>query len=116
MFEGGVSKIQWGPPTRPLGPPSGTIVMPKSVADDLVVQSGGDVVKLEKLLSLEPGTLGSSPVRVDIQNPTGLRMPVGNEIGANSQWLPGGLTGGGIPETTIDQVPLDKLKVTELFK
>ncbi|WP_166462381.1 ribonuclease YeeF family protein [Psychrobacillus vulpis] len=115
-FEGEVTKIQWGAPTRPLGPPSGTFVMPKSVADDLIARSNGDVSNLEHLLSLEPGTLGSSPVRVNIPNPTGLRIPDGNEIGANSQWIPGGYTGGGIPEATIDQVPLDKLIVTELFK
>ena len=42
-------------------------------------------------------------------------MPDGNELGANEQWIPGGYTGGGIPEATIDQVPLDKLVVTDLF-
>ncbi|MEF9917525.1 MAG: hypothetical protein RR681_07840 [Lachnospiraceae bacterium] len=50
---------------------------------------------------MEPGTLGSSPVRVDVKNPSNLRVPSGNELGANSQWLPGGNTGGGIPEATI---------------
>ncbi|WP_232695997.1 hypothetical protein [Brevibacillus daliensis] len=58
----------------------------------------------------------SSPVRVNIPKPTGLRMPDGNEVAANSQWIPGGYTGGGIPEATIDQVPLDKLIVTEILK
>ncbi|QJD85852.1 RHS repeat protein [Cohnella herbarum] len=116
MFEGGVTKIQWGAPTRPLGPPTGTFIMPKSVADDLIAKSGGDVSKLEELLSLDPGTLGSSPVRVDIPKPTGLRMPDGNEVGANSQWIPGGYTSGGIIEATIDQVPLDKLIVTKILK
>ncbi|WP_339361724.1 hypothetical protein [Vallitalea maricola] len=114
-FDDGVTKITWQAPNRPVGPPSGTFVMPKSVADDLIAKSGGDVSKLEQLLSLEPGTLGNTPVRVDIDNPTGLRMPSGNEFGANDQWIPGGFTGGGIPEATIDQVPLDKITVTNLF-
>lgn len=38
------------------------------------------------------GELGTNPVRVDIPNPTGLRMPSGNELGANAQWLPDGKT------------------------
>lgn len=28
-------------------------------------------------------------------------MPSGNELGANTQWLPGGYTQGGIVEATI---------------
>lgn len=101
QFDGGVTKIMTQAPTGTAGPPGGTFVMPSSVADDLIVQAGGDVSKLEKLLSLELGTLGSSPVRVDVKNPSHLRVPSGNELGANSQWLPGGNTGGGIPEETI---------------
>ncbi|WP_027088443.1 pre-toxin TG domain-containing protein [Cohnella panacarvi] len=116
LFDGGVTKIQAAAPTRPLGPPSGTFVMPKSVADVLISESGGNVSKLEELLSLDPGTLGKSPVRVDIPKPAGLRMPDGNEVGANDQWIPGGYTGGGIPEAIIDQVPLDNLNVTEIIK
>jgi hypothetical protein len=101
-FDGGVTKITANPPSGVVGPPGGTFVMPKSVADALITQSGGDVAKLEELLSLEPGTLGSNPVRVDIESPEGLRMPSGNEFGANSQWIPGGYTGGRITEATID--------------
>lgn len=65
-------------------------------------EANGDVSKLEDLLSLEHGTLGDSPVRLDIEEPNGLRMSSGNELGANEQWIPGGATGGGIPEATID--------------
>lgn len=115
-FKDGVTKIVWEAPTRDVGPPSGTFVMPKSVADDLIAKSNGDISKLEELLSLEKGSLGENPVRLDIAEPTGLRMPSGNEVGANDQWVPGGFTGGGIPEATIDQVPLDKVVVNNLFK
>ena len=116
LFHGGVTKIQGGVPTRPLGSPLGTYVMPKIVADELIAKSGGDVSELEKLLGLDPGELGNSPVRVDIPNPTGIRMPNGNEVGANSQWIPGGYTSGGIPEAIIDQVPIEKLIITEIYK
>ena len=77
-------------------------VMPKAVADRLIQQSGGDVRRLEDLLGLNRGDLGTGPVRVDIQSPSGLRVPSGNELGANNQWVPGGFTSGGIPEATID--------------
>jgi hypothetical protein len=116
MFYDGVTKIQPQSPTKYLGSPLGTFVIPKSVADELIYKSGGDVAKLEKLLGINPGDLGSSPVRIDIHNPTGLRMPNGNEIGANSQWIPGGYTSGGIPEAIVDQVPLEKLIIFDLFK
>ena len=65
---------------------------------------------------LNPGDLGTKPVRIDIAEPTGLRMPNSNEVGANEFWLPGGYTSGGIIEATIDQVPLDKIVTTEIFK
>lgn len=57
--------------------------MPKSVADDLIRRSRGHIPTLESLLGLEQGALGDAPVRIDIPNPTGLRMPSGNELGAN---------------------------------
>ena len=50
------------------------------------------------------GYLGTSPVRVDIPNPTGLRMPSGNVPGANGLWIPGGYTSGGIMEAIINPV------------
>ncbi len=50
------------------------------------------------------GDLGTHPVRIDVPNPTGLRMPSGNEWGTNAQWIPGGYTNGGIMEAVIDPV------------
>ena len=117
MFAGPVSKIAWGvdPKRLELGPPGGQFVMPKSVADDLIAKANGDVDELERLLKLNPGDLGKTPVRIDIPSPTGLRMPSGNEIGAwDGLWKPGGYTGGGIPEATIDQVPLGGFTTTPI--
>lgn len=102
QFEGGVTKFSSGTPTGTVGPPGGTFVMPQAVADHLVDLSEGDPGKLEDLLGLDRGTLGSDPVRIDIPSPAGLRVPSGNELGANSQWAPGGYTSGGIPEATIN--------------
>lgn len=104
QFSNGTSKIAWGGPTaaRPaVGPPGGTFVMPSDLADSMLANASS-VSELEGLLSLKPGELGPNPVRIDIPNPVNLRMPSGNELGANTDWIPGGFTGGGIPEATID--------------
>jgi hypothetical protein len=115
-FESGVTRIATEQPTGSIGPKSGTFAMPSSVADDLIAQAGGDIAKLEELLGLPVGSLGNNPVRVDISEPTGLRMPSGNEMGANREWVPGGYTSGGIPEAIIDQVPPGGYISNSIFK
>lgn len=85
--------------------------------DDILQKSGGDVRELERLLGLPVGDFGDAPIRIDFTDTTGLRMPSGNEFGANDQWLPGGFTdGGSISEAVIDQVPVGKAVFTDLFK
>ena len=102
QFEGGVTKITAMAPDGQVGPPGGTFVMPKAVADNILLSANGDIRKLERLLGLDVGVLGDNPVRIDISNPVGLKVSSGNELGANSQWIPGGKTKGGIPEATIE--------------
>lgn len=105
-FDGGVTKIAAIAPTGAYGPPGGTFVIPKSVADNVIAQANGNVATMEQLLGFPTGSLGNSPVRVNIPSPSGLRMPSGNEVGANAQWIPGGFTSpGGMLEAIIDQVP-----------
>lgn len=43
-------------------------------------------------------------------------MPSGNEAGANSHWIPGGKTDGGIMEAITDLIPNtpNNVKITEL--
>ncbi len=108
-FKNRVTKIVALAPTGTAGPPSGTFVMPSNIADDLIAKAGGDVLKLEQLLGLKRGSLGTNPVRIDIPNPTGLRLPSGNELGANSQWIPGGYTAGGLLEAIIDSPKWDSM-------
>lgn len=57
--------------------------MPTSIADDLIARAGGGISELERLLGLDPGELGTNPVRIDIANLSGSRMPSGNEKWAN---------------------------------
>jgi len=104
QFKDGVTRISALAPTGSLGRLDGTFVMPKAIADKLIAKADGDIAKFEQLLGLAPGYLGINPVRIDIPSPSGLRMPSGNEVSANYQWLPGGYTSGGIPEAIIDQV------------
>lgn len=62
--------------------------MPASVVDDLLKRVNGDVNLFEDFPGLKSGTLGDSPVRIAVAKPQGLRMPTGNELGANENWLP----------------------------
>ena len=52
-------------------------------------------------------------VRIDPEDFNGLRIPSGNELGANSHWLPGGYTSGGAPEAVMDfdGVPFEVMKI-----
>lgn len=54
--------------------------MPTSVVDDLLKRANGDVKLLEDFLGLERGTLGDTPVQIDIAKPQGLRMPLGMSV------------------------------------
>ena len=92
-------------------------MLPKSVAEQAIVQSGGNVATLEQLLGLDKGYLGQNPVVVNIPRPVGYRIPTGNEFGANPFWRPGGFTSpGGLPEAVIDPVKPGQYTVTPVFR
>jgi hypothetical protein len=106
--DGGASRImpernfsRFGP-----GQKDGTsFVMPKNEVDALLASAHGDPRLLEKVLGLEPGFLDSGGlVRVDVPEPNrfGLRVPSGNEAGANDLWLPGGKLPTGATEGIVD--------------
>lgn len=42
---------------------------------------------------------------IDDVSKCNLRIPNGNESGANSFWIPGGYTSGGVPEAIVYYVP-----------
>jgi len=114
-FDDGAVKVVAASPTGAVGPPQGTYVLPKTYVQDMIQQSGGSVARLEELLSLDKGSLGSDPMLVEVKNLEGLRMPSGNEPGANLQWLPAGYTGGGVPEAVVDQIQPGNYVVTPIF-
>lgn len=102
-------------------PSDGTqFVMPKNYCDEIAAKANGDISVYEKLLGFDEGHFsdGGGLIRIDIENLEGLnlRIPSGNEVGANSHWIPGGKTDGGIPEAVTDLIPNEpnNVLITEL--
>lgn len=84
-----------------------TFILPKGEADRILKAAGGDPRKLEAALGLPAGQLDSATlVRVDFSpkalDELNMRIPSGNEAGANAQWLPGGVLPSGANEAVID--------------
>jgi hypothetical protein len=79
--------------------------MPSAEADALLSSANGSSAALEQSLGLPQGFLDSNElVRIDISNPRefNLRIPSGNEAGANGLWIPGGRLPNGNSEAVID--------------
>jgi hypothetical protein len=82
-----------------------SFILPKSEADKILSSAAGDKRAIEKSLGLDSGFLDKHElVRLDIPKPRELniRLPSGNEAGANSNWLPGGKLPNGNSESVID--------------
>lgn len=82
-----------------------TFVMPSREADQMLTAANGDSRKLEKILGLPEGALEDNKLmRIDIAKPKdfNLRVPSGNEAGANEKWLPGGRLPDGNSEAVLD--------------
>ncbi len=80
-------------------------VMPKSEFDQIVADAGGDMSVVEQRLNLDTGSLSNGDavaLYIPPENLNGIRVPNGNEAGANSQWVPGGYTASGTAEAVVD--------------
>ena len=85
--------------------PDGGFVMSKLELDDLLDEAKGDLRIIESRLGLDQGYLDGDDVMVILiedPKPFNLRMPDGNEGGANEYWIPGGKTSGGVSEAVMD--------------
>jgi gas vesicle protein len=117
-FDGGGSRFmtQSNLDKYGIGQKDGTsFIMPSSEADAIIASSKGDPRALEAALGLPDKALDSAQlVRVDIANPqsAGLRIPSGNEAGANSLWIPGGKLPNGSSEAIIDAPSLLPHQIT----
>ena len=93
---------------NPVGRPDGQFVMSKNEMDDLFDKADGDLSIIEKELGIPSGLWKDKElVRIDIPNPkeSNIRIPDGNEGGANELWLPGGKLPNGYSEAVLDAIP-----------
>ena len=90
-------------------------IMMKSEMDSVLIKSHGDLSRIEHELGIPAGAWKHRVlVRIDILKPKKLRlrMPSGNEVGANVLWLPGGLLPTGYKEAVIDRIPKGRYKAS----
>ena len=98
-----------------LGRNDGQFVMSRISMDDLIKKSHGEISIIEQELGIPAGNWKYYKiVRIDIPKPKKLhiRIPSGNEIGANELWIPGGKLPNGYSESVIDPIPEGKYKET----
>jgi hypothetical protein len=91
-----------------VGRPDGQFLMPKSELDAVLKRADGDISVIERELGIPPGSWkGQELVRIDVPKPKdlNLRVPSGNEAGANDLWLPGGKLPTGQSEAVVNQIP-----------
>ena len=93
-------------------------VMPKEFCDEVLKKANGNLSIIESELGFPKDYFkkGGGLVRIDIEDTIGLdvRIPSGNETGANDLWIPGGYTSGGVPEAVTNTIPLDNTQITKL--
>jgi hypothetical protein len=122
QFKNGASRVM---PVRNfekygIGQTDGTsFIMPHHEVDEIFAKAAGDKRILEQKLGLPEGFLEKEKiVRIDIPTPKelGLRIPSGNEAGANEFWLPGGKLPDGNLEAIIDagKISRDRLITTPI--
>lgn len=101
-----------------LGYPDNTqFVMAAGEMDAMLVKTGKDISKIETELGIPAGSWKDKPmVRISIANPKelNLRLPSGNEMGANALWLPGGKLPTGYSEAVVNRIPKSKYTETPL--
>jgi len=115
-FRDGASRIYLTKSLDDWGPGNGgmTFVFPTSELRAILDETGGDARALATRLGMDAeyfidaaGDAKQVQIRhFDPSELSGLRMPDGNEGGANPQWIPGGHLPTGVPEAVID-VPVD---------
>ena len=121
LFDEGASKFMTKKnyDTYGVGQSDGTsFVLPKRQADEMMELAKGNSLKLADNLGIPRSMLEKDTlIRVDISNPrnAGLRLPSGNEAGANLNWMPGAKLPNGNTEAVIDAGKISEgLKITTI--
>lgn len=88
-----------------------TFLMPTDQVQRVIDNAGGDVRLIEQQLGLNPGDLQPPLVHVEFPTLTSrdVRMPSGNETGANSSWLPFGHLPTGVSEGVHTDIGLPQI-------
>lgn len=116
QFENGASRIYFSDSLHANGPGQrdhSTFVFPTSELQKILDETGGNANEIADRLGIERKWFfddNGDPVPVEVRHfdpseLTNLRMPSGNEAGANDNWIPGGHLPTGIPEAVIDVPP-----------
>ncbi|CAN5578499.1 hypothetical protein BH09BAC4_BH09BAC4_25010 [soil metagenome] len=98
-------------------PDNSQFVMAKQEMDAMLLKTAKNVAAIEVELGIPANSWQGKPlVRIDISNPEELhvRLPSGNEMGANNLWLPGGKLPTGYSEAVVDRIPKGKYTETDL--
>lgn len=113
-FDGGATRFYRSDSLGRYGPGNQgtTFVFPTSEIDNIITQANGDPKRLGEMLGLGENFFvdadgnAAEIVRADFSYDEiangNLRMPQGNEGGANAQWIPGGYLPEGIPEAVFN--------------
>ncbi len=101
-----------------LGRNDGQFVMSAKDMNKLLKKAKGNIDLLEYELGIPNQSWHHRKIiRIDINRPKTLhlRLPNGNEAGANELWIPGGKLPNGYRESVIDPIPLGKYTETTLM-
>jgi len=101
-----------------IGRADGQFVMSKTELDSLLKRADGNLSIIEKDLGIpENSWKGKAIRRIDIPNPMELqiRIPSGNEAGANDLWLPGGYLPTGYREAVVNSILKDRYQEVEVI-
>ena len=107
QFDGGIVRVTSRTAINnfgTLGPPNGFVTSLKDFRA-VMHEAKGDLSVVERRLSLDPGTLKNNDTVIAVierKDVPGLRVPDGNEGGANTRWAPGGYTSQGTIEAVMD--------------
>ncbi|MFS0868094.1 hypothetical protein AB3M83_12275 [Microbacterium sp. 179-B 1A2 NHS] len=115
-FDDGASRIYFSDTLHQFGPgqrDNTTFVFPTSELQNILDESGGSANEVADRLGLDREWFfdaNGDPVPVEVRHfdpseLSNLRIPSGNEAGANDKWIPGGYLPTGIPEAVIDVPP-----------
>lgn len=110
--------MYYSDPDSLLGAGGQRFIAPSNQMDQLLIVANGDIGIIEEGLGIETDKwAGQELVRIDIDKSIvndfyesgNLKLPTGSESGANSNWIPGGETSGGIAEAILSDCPTSNI-------